>query len=304
MKILVTGGTNGMGKGVAKVLAGIDNQIHEVILLCRSKELGESTIKEIENSTMNQKISIILCDLAKLNDVRNAINEIQSKHKFLDCIFINAGLGYAAKRVETEDGMDSHFQVNYLSQFMLTLNLLNLLENSENGGRIIFNVTKGGKIFWDDMQMQNVWSYESGIHQAMVAKRMFLATLHNLYRHLKGSKLSFIGFEIPKTVWSNQINIIPFFMKTMATIMKYLGQFISIEKCGVIMSPLFTEKQEESLKKSGKFITWKKNEFIEIKEDEIILNQEIQDRLWSASLQLCKDEKTTRIAENLYNYAK
>lgn len=304
MKILVTGGTNGMGKGVAKVLAGIDNQIHEVILLCRSKELGESTIKEIENSTMNQKISIILCDLAKLNDVRNAINEIQSKHKFLDCIFINAGLGYAAKRVETEDGMDSHFQVNYLSQFMLTLNLLNLLENSENGGRIIYNVTKGGKIFWDDMQMQNVWSYESGIHQAMVAKRMFLATLHNLYRHLKGSKLSFIGFEISKTVWSNQINIIPVFMKTMATIMKYLGQFISIEKCGVIMSPLFTEKQEESLKKSGKFITWKKNEFIEIKEDEIILNQEIQDRLWSASLQLCKDEKTTRIAENLYNYAK
>ena len=304
MKILVTGGTNGMGKGVAKVLAGIDNQIHEVILLCRSKELGESTIKEIENSTMNQKISIILCDLAKLNDVRNAINEIQSKHKFLDCIFINAGLGYAAKRVETEDGMDSHFQVNYLSQFMLTLNLLNLLENSENGGRIIYNVTKGGKIFWDDMQMQNVWSYESGIHQAMVAKRMFLATLHNLYRHLKGSKLSFIGFQIPKTVWSNQINIIPVYMKTMATIMKYLGQFISIEKCGVIMSPLFTEKQEESLKKSGKFITWKKNEFIEIKEDEIILNQEIQDRLWSASLQLCKDEKTTRIAENLYNYAK
>lgn len=304
MKILVTGGTHGMGKGVAKVLAGIDNQIHEVILLCRSKELGESTIKEIENSTMNQKISIILCDLAKLNDVRNAINEIQSKHKFLDGIFINAGLGYAAKRVETEDGMDSHFQVNYLSQFMLTLNLLNLLENSENGGRIIFNVTKGGKIFWDDMQMQNVWSYESGIHQAMVAKRMFLATLHNLYRHLKGSKLSFIGFEISKTVWSNQINIIPVYMKTMATIMKYLGQFISIEKCGVIMSPLFTEKQEESLKKSGKFITWKKNEFIEIKEDEFILNQENQDRLWSASLQLCKDEKTTRIAENLYNYAK
>ena len=304
MKILVTGGTHGMGKGVAKVLAGIDNQIHEVILLCRSKELGESTIKEIEKSTMNQKISIILCDLAKLNDVRKAIKEIQSKHKFLDGIFINAGLGYAAKRVETEDGMDSHFQVNYLSQFMLTLNLLHLLENSENGGRIIFNVTKGGKIFWDDMQMQDVWSYENGIHQAMVAKRMFLATLHHLHRHLKGSKLSFIGFEISKTVWSNQINIIPVYMKAMATIMKYLGQFISIEKCGMIMSPLFTEKQEESLKKSGKFITWKKNEFIEIKEDEIILNQEIQDRLWSASLQLCKDEKTTRIAENLYNDAK
>ena len=138
----------------------------------------------------------------------------------------------------------------------------------------------------------------------MAAKRMFLVKLDFLYRSVKGSKLSFIGFEISKTVWSNQINIIPVFMKTMATIMKYLGQFISIEKCGDIMSPLFTEKQEKSLKKSGKFITWKKNEFIEIKEDEIILNQEMQDRLWNLSLQLCNDEKTAQIAENLYNNAK
>ena len=302
MKILVTGGTNGMGKGVAKVLAGIDNQIHEIILLCRSRELGEATIREIENSTLNRKISIILCDLAKLSDVSTAISEIQSKHEFIDCIFINAGLGYAAKRIETEDGMDPHFQVNYLSQFMLTLNLLNLLENSVKGGRVIFNVTRGGEIFWDDIQMKEKWNFENGIHQAMVAKRMFLVKLHNLFRKVPGSKISFIGFEISKTVWSNQINIIPFFMKTMATIMKFFGTFISIEDCGRIMAPLFTEKQEESLKKSGKFITWKKDKFIEMNEDEIVLNHEMQDRLWKTSLELCMDEKTTQVAEKLYHY--
>ena len=299
MKILVTGGTNGMGKGVAKIMALIDDQIHEVILLCRSKELGEATIKEIENSTGNKNTSIILCDLAKLTDVRAAISEIQSKHKFLDCIFINAGLGYAAKRVETEDGMDSHFQVNYLSQFMLTLNLLNLLESSAKGGRVIFNVTRGGKIFWDDIQMKQNWGFENGIHQAMFAKRMFLVKLHDLYRGLKGSRVSFIGFEISKTVWSNQLNIIPVSMKTMATVMKFFGTFISIEECGMIMAPLFTESQEESLKKSGKFITWKKNNFIEINEDRIVFDHEMQDRLWKTSLELCKDEKTTNIAEKL-----
>lgn len=299
MKILITGGTHGMGKGVAKVLAGADNQIHEIIILCRSKQLGEGTIKELESGSMNKKVSIILCDLAKLSDVRNAITEIQTKHTHLDCIFINAGLGYAAKRVETEDGMDSHFQVNYLSQFMLTLNLLSLLENAETGGRVIFNVTKGGKIFWDDLQMKNSWSYIKGIQQAMFAKRMFLVMLHNLHRNRKESKLSFIGFQIPKTVWTNQINIIPGFMRIPATLMKWFGGFISIDKCGMIMAPLFTEKQEESLKKSGKFITWKKNEFVNITEDEPVLNKEMQDRLWTISLQLCRDEKTIQIAKSL-----
>jgi hypothetical protein len=304
MKILITGATNGMGKGVAKVLSGIDDQIHEIILLGRSEELGEATIKELESSSGNKKLSFVLCDLAKLSDVRAAISEIQSKHKFLDCIFINAGLGYAAKRVETEDVMDPHFQVNYLSQFMLTLNLLNLLENSQNGGRVIFNVTRGGEIFWDDIQMKKKWGYENGIHQAMAAKRMFLVELHDLYKGVTGKKVSFIGFEISQTVWSNQINIIPVSMRIMATIMKFFGTFISIEKCGMIMAPLFTENQEESRKKSGKFITWKKNEFIGMKEEETLFSREIQERLWKISLELCKDEKTTRIAERLQNFTK
>jgi len=299
MKILITGGTNGMGKGVAKVLAGIDDRVHEVIILCRSQELGEGVIKEIENTTLNKKTSIILCDLAKLSAVKKAIDEIQSQHEFLDGIFINAGLGYAAQRIETEDGTDSHFQVNYLSQFMLTLNLLKLVEKSGSGGRIIFNVTKKGKIFWDDMQMINKWGYVEGIHQAMAAKRMFLAKLHNLHRDRKDSNLSFIGFQIPKTVWSNQISIIPASMKTMATIMKLFGTFISIEKCGEIMAPLFTEDQGESLKKSGKLITWKNNKFVDIEEDAQILNPELQDRLWKMSLELCADEKTAQISKSL-----
>jgi len=294
MKVLITGGTNGMGKGVAKILAGND---HEIIILCRSKESGEATIKELEALTKNNKISMVLCDLTKLSDVQNAINEIHSQHEFLDGIFVNAGLGYAAKREETEDGMDPHFQVNYLSQFMLTLNLLGLLEKSKGGGRVIFNVTEGGEIFWDDMQMQKKWGYEDGIHQAMVAKRMFSERMHKLYKDRTDSKVSFIGFQIHKTVWTNQINIIPFFMKTMATLMKLFGTFISIEECGQVMSPLFTESQEESLKKSGRFITWKNDQFTDMKHDDYASDSKLQDELWNISLDLCKDEKTVQIAQ-------
>ncbi len=299
MKILVTGGTNGMGKGVAKALATIDNQEHEIIILCRSKELGEATIREFKKDTMNNKISIVLCDLTKLSDVKKAIIELQRKHTFLDAVFINAGLGYAAKRIETEDGMDSHFQVNYLSQFMLTLNILNLLEKSEVGGRIIFNTTEGGEIFWNDMQMENKWSYENGIHQGMVAKRMFLRKLHSLYKDKKENKISFIGFQISKIVWTNQINIIPTYMKIMATVMKFFGKFITIEKSGQIMAPLFNESKERTREKSGKFITWKNNEFIEIEEVPSVLDEKLQDKLWKISLDLCADDQTKEISDGL-----
>jgi NAD(P)-dependent dehydrogenase (short-subunit alcohol dehydrogenase family) len=299
MKVLITGGTNGMGKGVARILAGIDDQTHEIIILCRSKERGEATIQEIESATKNHKISMVMCDLTKLRDVRNAIKDIRSHHEFLDGVFINAGLGYAARRVETEDGMDSHFQVNYLSQFMLTLNLLDLLEKSEHGGRFVFNVTETGEIFWDDLHMKNKWGYENAIHQAMVAKRMFSERMHNIYNERENSKVSFIGFQIHKTVWTNQINIIPFFMKSMATLMKLFGTFISMEECGRIMAPLFTESREESLKKSGKFFTWKNDAFVEMKHDKYAADQQLQERLWIVSLDLCNDEETVQIAKKL-----
>lgn len=292
-----------MGKGTAKVLAAIDNHIHEIIILCRSDALGKAVIEEIERDTSNKKISIIVCDLAKLSDVRKAVKEIQSKHNYLDGIFINAGLGYASNRVEADNEMDSHFQVNYLSQFMLTLNLLDLLESSENGGRVIFNVNKGGNIFWDDMQMKNKWGYVRGIQQSMAAKRMFLYKLHRLCRSKNKSKLSFIGFQIPKTVWSNQVNIIPAYMKIMASAMKFLGAFISIERCGEIIAPLFTEKQNESLKKSGKFITWKKKGFVYLKEEDNILDKVAQNRLWEISIELCADESTSLVSEFLHSNA-
>jgi hypothetical protein len=111
--------------------------------------------------------------------------------------------------------------------------------------------------------------------------------------------VSFIGFQIDKTVWTNQINIIPFFMKSMATLMKLFGTFISIEECGQIMAPLFTESREESLKRSGKFITWKDGTFVEMEHDEYAADAKLQERLWNISLDLCNDEETVQIAEQL-----
>lgn len=299
MKVLVTGGTNGMGKGVARALAARDDRSHQIIILGRSKERGESTLAELRHITQNPNLSFVQCDLTKLSDVKKVIAELRTGHESLDGVFVNAGLGYAAKREETEDGMDPHFQVNYLSQFMLTLHLLEPLGRSASGGRVVFNVTEGGRIFWDDLQMRKHWGYEDGIHQAMVAKRMFYRRLHELSREVAATRTSFYGFEIPKTVWTNQINIIPTPMRAMATVVKWFGGFISIEECGELMAPLFTEDRETSFGRSGKFMTSRKGRFVEKSEDGAVLDRAMQEKLWSLSLELCKDDETRRIADEL-----
>jgi NAD(P)-dependent dehydrogenase (short-subunit alcohol dehydrogenase family) len=303
MRVLITGGTNGMGKGVARALAARDDSRHEIIILGRSAERGASTVREIGSATKNPNLSFVTCDLARLSDVKRAIAEIRAEWQALDGVFINAGLGYAAEREETEDGMAAHFQVNYLSQFMLTLHLLDLLRRSERGGRVVFNVTSGGSIVWDDMQMKRKWSYVAAIQQAMVAKRMFYGRLHDLSRSAHDARTSFYGFEIPKTVWSNQVNIIPGYMRAMAKVVKWFGGFISIDECGEIMAPLFVEDEEASLQRSGKFITADKVGFVAKEEVAAVSDRALQEKLLDASVDLCNDDDTRRRANELVENA-
>lgn len=289
MKVLITGATNGMGKGVAKALAAYSGANNEIIILCRSEALGLKTIDEIKAESPDAALSLVLCDLADMNSVRSAVAEVKKRHDFLDSLFINAGIGYGSRRIETVDGMDSHFQVNYLSQFYLVTQLLALLEKSSKGGRVVFNATPGGKINWDDMQMTRHWHYEDAIHQAMAAKRMLLITLHERYKD-KPNKVSFIGFSIHKTVWTNQLNIIPRSMRIMATIMKAFGLFISIERCGEIMAPFFLEDATESRNKSGKLLTWKNKGFETIEEDAEVRSESQRKSMLEYSIGLCKDD--------------
>lgn len=298
MKFLITGGTLGMGRGVAHALALADDRRHEVVILGSSSERGASAVRELQQVKGNSKVSFVRCDLASFRSVRSAIAELRAGSAPIDGLFVNAGLGYAPERVATEDGLDTHFQVNYLSHFMLVLNLLDSLTGSSSGGRVIFNAARGGELRWDDLQMTKKWGYEAAILQAFAAKRMFSSRLHALQR-AAGSSLSTIAFEIPKTVWSHQIEIIPCPMRAMATVAKWFGAFISIERCGEIMAPLFAESQAESLAKSGQFISWNERGFYTKDEDPRVADQAQQIKLWDESLRLIGDEETARIAERL-----
>lgn len=284
MKVLITGGTHGMGEGVARALAG--RRGVELIVLGRSAERLEQVRTELAHIASEERVSVVRCDLSRMSDVRAAVAELRERHPSLDGIFVNAGLGYAPKRVITEDGMLEHFQVNYLSQFALTLGLLDRLEASTEGGRVVFNVTDFGALDLADLSLERGWTYERAVGLGMVAKHMFYRQLHRRYAAQAGPRVSCFGFQIPKTVWSNQLEIIPAPMKAMATVAKWLGQFISIDECGAIMAPLFVESASESLARSGRFLTSKNGAFVDVGKCPASGDPNDWERLWTKSLEL------------------
>lgn len=293
MKILITGASNGMGKGVAKALHAVGDHAIELILLCRSEVLGKAMIEEMSTANPQVRTSLVVVDFSSMETVKQAEAQIRQKHQSLDAVFFNAGIGYAKDRITTVDGFNEHFQVNFLAQFSLLVRLLDLLENSDRGGRVIFNVTPFGSMHWDDLQMERSWSYETAIQQAMVAKRLALVYLDRLYQE-KTPRITFTGFCIHKTVASNQLNIIPPLMRAMVKVMRVFGTFISIEECGNVMAPLFLEPQDQAMARSGTMISWKKDGYYTMAEDTLVLDTEQQNRLISTSLDLLADPELAR----------
>lgn len=296
MRVLITGATNGMGKGVARALAKVPGM--ELVLLGRSRPLLESTAIELAALCRATPVRTLCCDLSRMREVRAAVTELATSTEALDALFVNAGIGYAPRHERTEDGLDAHFQVNYLSQFMLTLHLLERLEASEHGGRVVFNTPSFGDLRWDDLQLEKDWGYERAVGQTMVERRMFYTQLHELYAK-RDAKVSCFGFEIRKTVWTHQIDVIPPAMRWMAKVMKGFGQFISIDACGDAMAPLFLEDRAASMAKSGRLVAFDGDAVVDREKHASVRDAAQRARLWELSLALCADEATTRAAERL-----
>ena len=110
-RIIVTGATNGVGLGTARLLARAGAH---VILAVRNTELGAQRAAEIGGST-----SIAKLDLADLSSVRAFPDQLDGE---VDILINNAG-GLSQHRTETVDGFETIIGTNFLGPFALT-NLL------------------------------------------------------------------------------------------------------------------------------------------------------------------------------------
>jgi len=123
---LVTGANSGIGEATVLGLARLGGT---VVMACRSATRGEAARQDIVRQSGNSRVSLELVDLASEASTRAFAEAFQRKYSRLDVLINNAGL-YTAHRNVTADGLEQTFEVNYLSGFLLTHLLLDLLKKS------------------------------------------------------------------------------------------------------------------------------------------------------------------------------
>jgi NAD(P)-dependent dehydrogenase (short-subunit alcohol dehydrogenase family) len=175
--VLVTGATDGLGKGVALELAR-----RGATVLVHGRDAGRiaQTLDEVKRAN-GGRARAYKADFASLAEVRAMADELVAKEKRIDALVNNAGIGTTvpggAARQESADGHELRFAVNYLAPYLLTRLLLPTLRASAPA-RIV-NVSSAGQrsIEFDDVMLQNGYSGVRAYCQSKLAQILFTIDL-------------------------------------------------------------------------------------------------------------------------------
>lgn len=137
---VVTGANAGIGRAITTALA---ERGATVVMACRSRERAESARAEIVRSarTIADRLPIVEVDMASLDKVRAASDEIAERWSAIDALIHNAGM-LVHERQRTEDGIEATLAVHVISPYAMTERLLPALRNAD-AGRLVF-VASGG----------------------------------------------------------------------------------------------------------------------------------------------------------------
>ena len=120
-------------------------------------------------------------DLSSLDEVRALADRVTEQCDRLDALVNNAGIGTSlpgdGARLESRDGYELRFAVNYLSGYLLTRMLLALLERSAPA-RVV-NVSSAGQaaIDFDDVMLERHYDGVQADGQSKLAQIMFTLDL-------------------------------------------------------------------------------------------------------------------------------
>lgn len=182
--VLVTGGSDGIGRATARGLAAMGAHL---AIVGRDRDRTMSAAREIGGAGGGQ-VDVFVADMSFQAEVRRVAAEVLERLRRIDVLVNNVG-GYWDTRHVTADGLERTFALNHLAPFLLTNLLLDRLAQSGHG-RVV-TVSSGahtaGRIDFDDLQGERGYSGSRAYSQSKLASILFT---HELARRLRSSSLT------------------------------------------------------------------------------------------------------------------
>jgi NAD(P)-dependent dehydrogenase (short-subunit alcohol dehydrogenase family) len=205
-RILITGGTAGIGKAAAWKLAA---RGAELVLLGRDRMRGERLAAEMSLATRNDSIYVQTCDLSSPEEVRRAVADFHRRHIKLDVLINNAGM-FLRKRHLTPEGQEKTFAALYLGHFLLTLLLLESLKTAPQGRIICVTCPpKQARVNFEDPTLKK-YSTLKAQYQAKGALMMFV---RELSRRLDGTNVTINSLLPALMIKTDLTKQMPFYMR-------------------------------------------------------------------------------------------
>ncbi len=182
--VVLSGGTSGIGKAtVACLLAkGVD-------VIAIGRDAGRCRAVEIElgGRYPERRLEFVVADLATTGEVRRAAAAVARLLEArglsgLGGLVNNAGM-VSTWRMVTDEGYEKQFAVNHLAGFLLTQELLPLLERG-SPGRVV-TVSSGSHrhatIHWRDPMLSHGYTALRAYKQSKLANVLFTAEFNRRY---------------------------------------------------------------------------------------------------------------------------
>jgi NAD(P)-dependent dehydrogenase (short-subunit alcohol dehydrogenase family) len=185
--VIVTGSSSGIGYEAARVLA---NKNAQIIIAVRNSVKGEKALQQIKAQNENAQTKVIILDLANLESVKKFVDEFKKNYDRLDLLINNAGV-MMPPYSKTVDGFELQIGTNHLGHFALTMQLLDVMEKTENS-RIV-NVSSAahnyGKLDFEDLTWEKrSYNKMKAYGDSKIANLYFTYELQKML-NIKGAKI-------------------------------------------------------------------------------------------------------------------
>jgi NADP-dependent 3-hydroxy acid dehydrogenase YdfG len=149
--VVITGGTRGIGRGLALRLLGDGDQ---VIAVGSNAANGQSLVDDAAGMGAGDRVRFIEADLSSVAETTAVVDELTARYPVVDQLVFCAGR-YNTRRVETSEGLEQTFALYVLNRFLLAEQLREQLERAPTP--VILNVCgtgmHSGEIDFSDLQL-------------------------------------------------------------------------------------------------------------------------------------------------------